>query len=96
MKPKSDSNNTAGALAQERLTRSTYITSDGRRCDNCNAPLYDHKDQRWCPCGTCDGSGSIDSGGVHPWGEAAMTECPECRYFSESSPDAGEKGKANG
>ena len=32
-------------------------------------------------CGTCDGSGAIDTGGVLPWGAAAMDECPECRLF---------------
>jgi len=35
-------------------------------------------------CGTCDGSGVLDSGGVHPWGEAAMTECPECKAKRET------------
>jgi len=32
-------------------------------------------------CGSCGGSGAVDSGGVLPWGEAAMMECPECNYF---------------
>ena len=32
-------------------------------------------------CGTCDGSGAVDTGGVLPWGAAAMDECPECRIF---------------
>ena len=36
-------------------------------------------------CGTCDGSGVVDSGGIHPWGEAAMTECPECRFFESNA-----------
>ena len=29
-------------------------------------------------CGTCDDTGVVDSGGVLPWGESAMRECPEC------------------
>jgi len=31
-------------------------------------------------CGTCDGSGSVDSGGFEPWGSPILTECPECRH----------------
>lgn len=65
----------------QRLVRSTYSTTDGRRCDNCNAPLSAHEHQMYCPpCGTCDGSGVVDSGGVLLWGEAAMMECPECKH----------------
>lgn len=29
-------------------------------------------------CSTCDGSGEIDSGGSHPWGESIFLGCPEC------------------
>jgi len=29
-------------------------------------------------CGTCDGSQSIDSGGVTPWGKGINIACPEC------------------
>lgn len=27
-------------------------------------------------CPECGGTGSIDSGGTHPWGEAALIRCP--------------------
>lgn len=29
-------------------------------------------------CGECGGASVVDSGGVMPWGEAAMIPCPEC------------------
>ena len=32
-------------------------------------------------CGTCDGSGGVDTGGVTPSGEGITIECPECRIF---------------
>jgi hypothetical protein len=38
-------------------------------------------------CGTCDGSGGVDSGGVTPWGAAAMDECPECKIFRANDQD---------
>jgi len=30
-------------------------------------------------CGTCEGEGVVDSGGIHPWGEWTMMPCPECQ-----------------
>lgn len=29
-------------------------------------------------CGTCDGVGDVDSGGVTPWGASIEVACPEC------------------
>ena len=40
-------------------------------------------------CGTCDGSGVVDSGGVLPWGESAMRECPECESRRANDRDVG-------
>lgn len=30
-------------------------------------------------CGSCDGSGAVDSGGVTPWGQGINMPCPECQ-----------------
>jgi hypothetical protein len=30
-------------------------------------------------CGTCDGSGVVDSGGVTPWDAPVDMACPECK-----------------
>ena len=55
-------------------------------CLQCNpwakAKTSTHEPAGAEPCGTCDGSGAVDSGGILPWGEPAMMECPECKYFS--------------
>lgn len=29
-------------------------------------------------CSTCNGEGTVDSGGVTPWGEWVNLPCPEC------------------
>lgn len=46
------------------------------------------------PCGTCDGSGSVDSGGVMPWGEAIFVACPECEYHRLSAATLNTEGLA--
>ncbi len=38
------------------------------RCESCNPE----------PCSICDGSGSVDSGGVTPWGSPIGIPCPSC------------------
>jgi hypothetical protein len=54
-----------------------------RECPNCRGEgdtVEEYIDgwARRIPCGTCGGTGSVDSGGVTPWGAWIEIACPAC------------------
>jgi len=53
----------------------------GGKCKKCKCtnPQYAASSAIKSHCGTCDGSGVVDSGGVTPWDAPVDMACPECK-----------------
>lgn len=56
----------------------------GSRADAHPIELFIHR--RDLPCEKCHGTGEMDSGGTHPWGEQILVEC-DCKFEQQERGD---------
>lgn len=78
-----DSDRTVLAICKDGEYRTAKYDATERMWRNSDTPWQMHGNEEpvyWWEtlCGTCDDTGSIDSGGVTPWGESIEISCPDC------------------
>ena len=64
---------------QEEFARLELEGRMERRAKLAEPALHIAQQANTAICGTCGGSGVVDSGGQEPWGQFINIPCPECR-----------------